>query len=212
MADGTLEMVMLRNNFYRDNFHRCIFVLIVSIVVNLVSIFGMYYAFSHQPSPKYFATNPQGRIMRLYPLSVPMVSNSYILSWANQAAVAAYTYNFVNYRGQLQKASDYFTPQGWKGFEQALASSRNLQTVIARKLVATAVATGSPVIEDQRVIAGRYSWRISLPVLIKYESASTRYKQSLVLRMIVVRVPTVDNPSGIAIQQFIAGVSANPQT
>ena len=146
--------------------------------------------------------------MKLYPLSVPVVSNSYLLSWVNQAAVAAYTYNFVNYRAQLQSASDYFTPDGWRGFEQALTASRNLQTVIARKLVATAVATGAPVIEDQRVIAGRYSWRISLPILIKYESASTQFKQSLVVRMIVVRVPTVDNPRGIAIQQFIAGAPA----
>ena len=205
MADGALELVMLRNNFYRDNFHRCVTVLLASIIVNILLTISTIYLVTHRPSPEYFATNAEGRIIKMYPLSVPVVSNSYLSAWVNQAAVAAYTYNFVNYRGQLQAASDYFTPAGWRGFEAALSGSRNLQTVIARKLVATAVATGAPVIEDQRVIAGRYSWRISLPILIKYESASTQFKQSLVVRMIVVRVPTVDNPRGIAIQQFIAG-------
>ena len=169
----------------------------------------IFYLFTHRPSPEYFATNSEGRIVKLFPLSQPVVSNSYLSSWVNQAAVAAYTYNFVNYRSQLQAASEYFTPEGWRTFEAALASSRNLQTVISRKLVATAVATGAPVIEDQRVIAGRYSWRVSLPLLIKYESASANYRQSLVLRMIIVRVPTVDNPRGIAVQQFVAGVATN---
>ena len=88
--------------------------------------------------------------------------------------------------------------------ELVRVQTRNLQTVIAQQLVATAVATGAPVIEDQRVIAGRYSWKIAMPILVKYQSANKNYSQSLVVRVIVQRVPVYANPKGVGIVQFIA--------
>ena len=100
MAEGVLELVMLRNSFYRDNFHRCVVGLLISVTANVVALFLIFYLFTHRPSPEYFATNSEGRIVKLFPLSQPVVSNSYLSSWVNQAAVAAYTYNFVNYRSR----------------------------------------------------------------------------------------------------------------
>ena len=116
----------------------------------------------------------------------------------------SYSYNFVNYRKQLQAASEYFTPEGWRTFEAALKSSRNLETVIARKLVVTAVATGAPVVLDQRIVSGRYAWKVQLPLLVTYQSASTLFQQPLIVTMIVTRVSMRDVPKGIAISQFIA--------
>ncbi len=204
MAEDALEIVKHRNDFYKENYRKTTIALLVMVVINACSLSLNYYLFKNRPSPEYFATTQSGSLIRLQPLSVPVVSASALLEWATRAAVAAYSYNFVDYRKQLQEASEYFTPSGWKNFEQALTASRNLQTVMASKLVATAVATGAPVIEDQMVLFGRYTWRISLPILVKYDSANRSFTQSLVIRMIVQRVPTLNTPKGIAITQFIA--------
>ena len=190
MAEDALEVVKLRNNFYKDNYRKTMIALLLMVIISGMSVSFNYYLITHRPQPEYFATDASGRIIKLQPLSAPVVSASALLEWATRAAVAGYSYNFVDYRKQLQQASQFFTPSGWKNFELALTRSRNLQTVMASKMVATAVATGAPVIEDQRVLFGRYTWRISLPILVKYESANRSFSQSLVIRMNVQRVPS----------------------
>lgn len=204
MSEDALQLVQARNNFYRDNYRRMILVvlLLLGIVVALCGV--VFYQLTHVPPNQYFATSADGRITKLHPLSVPVVSTSALLQWANQAAVAAYTYNFVDYRKQLQDASEYFTPKGWKNFEAALRSSRNLETVLARKLVVNAVATGAPVVLNQGVIRGRYAWKVQIPLLVSYQSASTMFQQPMIVTMIISRVPMLDVPKGIAIAQFIA--------
>lgn len=211
MADTALEIVQMRKNFYRDSYRRTVSALLFMIFINLLLAFIIYYLATHRPEPKYFATSADGRITPIYPLTAPMVSDSALLQWANQAAVSSYTYNFSTYRKELQDASEYFTPGGWRDFESALESSRNLETVINKKLVVTAVATGAPVILDRGVLNGQYSWKVQMPLLVTYESASTTIQQPILVTMLVTRVSTLNVPKGIAIAQFVASVSSQQQ-
>lgn len=199
-----LQLVTLRNNFYRDNYRRALSVLLLMVVANLCLLGVVFYQASITPKPTYFATGPDGRITPLRPLSQPVVSTAALLQWANQAAVTAYSYDFVRYRKQLQTASQYFTPEGWQNFEAALKRSRNLETVITRKLVVTAVATGAPVMLDQGRIGRRYAWKVQMPMLVTYQSASTVFQQPLTVTMIISRVSMLNVPKGIAIAQFYA--------
>jgi len=208
MAESALEVVQMRKNFYRDSYRRVVIALLVMVITNLLLAFIIYYLATHQPEPKYFATSTDGRITPIYPLTAPMVSEAALLQWANEAAVSAYTYSFATYRKELQDASEYFTPGGWKDFETALQSSRNLETVITKKLVVTAVATGAPVILDRGVLNGHYSWKVQMPLLVTYQSASTTIQQPIVVTMLITRVSTLNVPKGIAIAQFVASVTA----
>lgn len=201
---NALEIIKHRSDFYVDKYRKTTIALLISVVLNVLLFFACYGLYDSRPSPEYFATTASGAIIKLQPLSQPIVSPSALLEWATRAAVAAYTYNFVDYRKQLEDASHYFTPDGWRNFETELTKSRNLQTVIASKLVATAVATGAPVIEDRMVIFGKYTWKVSLPILVKYDSASNNYTQPLIIKMLVQRVPVLNNEKGIAISQFVA--------
>jgi intracellular multiplication protein IcmL len=212
MADRALDVVQMRKDFYRDSYRRVATALLFMILLSAILGFIVYYLASHRPEPKYFATSADGRITPIYPLTAPMVSDSALLQWANQAAVAAYTYNFATYRKELQGASEYFTPEGWSNFETALQASRNLETVINKKLVVTAVATGAPVILDRGILDGHYSWKVQMPLLVTYESASTTIQQPILITMLVTRVSTLNVPKGIAIAQFVASVSSQQQT
>lgn len=199
-----LELVMLRNNFYRDNYRKVVAILLIMVTINAALIGVVFYQIYSVPPTQYFATTSDGRIIKLNPLSDPVVTSSALLQWATQAAVAAYSYNFVDYRDQFQAASEYFTPQGWKNFADALEGSRNLDTVLSKKLVVSAVATGAPVIVEQGLINNRYSWKVQMPILVTYQSSSSNYQQPLVITMLITRVPELDVPKGIAIAQFYA--------
>lgn len=204
MADDAVELVRLRNNFYRDNYRRVLLALLVLLSAIVLLIGVVFYQIYNRPTEKFFAVTTDGRIMQLYPLSQPMLSPGELLQWAHRAAISAYTYNFVNYRDALQQLQNNFTPAGWRHYENALKASRNLEMIITKKLVVSAVATGTPVILDQAVLDGRYSWKVQIPLLVSYQSPNEQTQRPVMIMMIISRVPTVDMPKGIAIVSFVA--------
>ncbi len=208
MADDALVSVKLRNDFYRDNYRRIVIAIFLLLFIIFAQTGVIYYLLTHRPLPVYFATTNNGRVMRILPivpLDEPNMPNSALLQWATDAASAAFTYDFVNYRAQLQKASEYFTTDGWNSFLSELQSTRNLLAVQAKKLVINAVVTRAPVILEERIINGRYAWRIQMPMVITYQSANESVTSSTTVTLTVTRVSTVTSPRGIGIAQFIVG-------
>lgn len=205
MAEDALTAVAMRNDFYRDGQRKMIIALIISIIINFVMASLLIYLLTHPPAPKYFATTINGRITPLYPLDEPNQSDSAVLQWANQAAIAAFTYNFVNYRDELQASSGFFTADGWTQFLNALQQSNNLDAVKAKKLIVSAVATRAPIILQKGLLNGSYSWRVQMPILVTYQSASEFSQQNNVVTMLITRVSTLNSPRGIGISQFVVG-------
>lgn len=207
--DDAVELVRLRNNFYRDNYRRLVGAVMFLLFIVAMLICVVFYQIYNRPEPKYFATTVDGRIMQLFSLSEPILSPGELLQWAHRASISAYTYNFVNYRDAMQQLQNQFTANGWKYYEDALRTARTLEMVIEKKLVVSAVATGTPVILDQAVISGRYSWKVQIPLLVTYQSPNDQTQQSMVVTMIISRVPTVDMPKGIAIVSFVSSTAAS---
>jgi intracellular multiplication protein IcmL len=171
--------------------------LIISIIANVV--------LALRPNDvKYFATNGEGAILSITALDVPLHSTSVVLNWATQSITKAYTFSFSNYRAQLQDSRDVFTGKGWEGFQLALEESGNLRTVIDNKLVTTAVPRGAPIIIAEGQLGGNYAWKIQLPMLVTYQSASTRTTQDLLVSAIISRRSELEHPMGLGVAQIIA--------
>lgn len=204
MSENALAQVLMRNDFYRDGQRKLMVALSLSVVVNVIMVFLLSYLLTHPPTPKYFATSINGRITPLFALNAPNTSDNAVVQWASEAASASYSYNFVNWRSELEAASSFFTAEGWSQFTTALLDSNNLEAVKAKKLVVSAVVTGAPVILQKGLLNGRYSWRIQMPLLVTYQSASELSQQSLNVTMLVTRVDTLNSPKGVGIAQFIA--------
>lgn len=212
MAEDALATVALRNKFYKDSQRKVILALMISILNNIVLAAILIYMITHPPHPKYFATTINGRITPLFPLDQPNQSDSAVLQWANQAAIASFTYNFVNYRDELQASSGFFTADGWDQFLNALQSSNNLDAVKAKKLIVSAVATRAPIILQKGLLNGSYSWRVQMPILVTYQSASEFTQQNNVVTMLITRVSTLNSPRGIGISQFVVGPASGGVT
>ncbi len=204
MSEDALTKVIMRNAFYRDGQHKLIVVFLLSVVVNIALTVLLIYMVTHPPTPKYFATSSNGRITQLVPLNQPNTSDNAVIQWSSVATMAAYSYNFVNYRSELEAASGFFTGAGWDQFMEALQSSNNLDAVKAKKLVVSAVVTGAPIILKKGMLSDRYAWRIQMPLLVTYQSASEFTQQNLNVTLLVTRVDTLNSPSGIGIAQFIS--------
>lgn len=206
MADA-IEIVKSRNDFYRDNYRKVVTALLLSAFIIFILALALIYVVLNPPAPKYFATSTDGRIVNLIPLDQPNLSDAALLQWANTAAVSAYSYNFVNYRQALQDASAYFTPEGQDSFLSAIRSSNNLEAVISKKLVVSAVATGAPVILQKGILAGQFTWKVQIPLLVTFQSASQVSQQSVTVTLLIVRMSTLSSARGIGIAQFIVAGS-----
>jgi len=199
-----LVAVTERNAFYRDSYRRVLIGLNLSIFCTIILVCAIFYIINNPPHPKYFATYADGKLVPLIPLNQPNMSEAALMQWTNTAVVAVNTYNFFNYRDQLQAASQYFTPDGWQAYLNKLKSSRNLNAVIEKKLVVSAVATRAPVILRQAIIDGSYNWLVQMPVLITYQSASQYSQESLIVTLGIKRISTLTDPNGIGIVSYAA--------
>jgi intracellular multiplication protein IcmL len=210
-SEPEMMTVTMKSNFYKDSYSRILFVLLLSITLNFGLASTVLYFIANPPQAKYFATSINGRITPLSPLDMPNQSDSAVIQWATQAAIAAYTYNFVNYQNELKTASKFFTRTGWGQFLDALKDSKSLEIVKKKKLIVSAVAAKAPVILQKGLLNGRYQWRIQVPVLVSYQSASENMKQRHVVSLLVKRISTLETARGIGISQFIVRRSAFAQ-
>ncbi len=206
MKKNALETIVLRNEFYRDNYKSSIVVLLVILFVNVVLFGAIFYKVTHPAPPKYFAATNDGRMIAMHPLNDPVHSDDFVLQWASLAAREAFQLDFIHWKNQMTRESAYFTGSGWSDFSDSLKSSNNLKTLIAFQMVATAEITGAPEIVRKGLVGDSYAWNIKVPMLVKYVGATKSISQTLEVTLIIVRQSIADFPAGIAINNYIADV------
>lgn len=202
MSKDPIVAVYMRYEFYRDGYRRILGLVLCSVLINCCLAFGIYYLVSNPPPPRYFATSPDGQIIPVRPLSEPVYGTADVLAWATNVSITAYSYDYVNYRSDLQALAGSFTSDGWGTFLAALEGSRMLDSVMSQKLVMTAVPTGAPLIKQQGLLNGRYSWKIAIPMLVKL-TGNIAMQQPVQVYLMIQRVSLVNNPKGIAVSSFI---------
>lgn len=193
-----------KNFEYRDSFRWVLTGLVVMLIISVILSAAVGYKAIYPGKTKYYASMTTGEVIPLPPLSEPVVTDQYILQWASLATRAALNLDFVNYDKQLKTAEIYFTDNGWSAFTKALDKSGLLSTVQAKKLMMSAVVPNTPIITFAGVAHGRYMWRISMPVLVTYGSASDQRQRKMTATIVVSRVPVLDTPEGIQIVDFEA--------
>jgi intracellular multiplication protein IcmL len=212
MGTDGLTVILMRNAFYRDNYKRALFAVLILFCVDVLLSFAIVHRSLTPPQPQYFATNPQYQLIKWHPLSDPVVSDNYVLQWVTTAVRQAFSLDFIHWREQLQTASINFTPSGWHWFLNAFKQSGDLQTLVQLKMVSDSVVTGAPVIQGKAILDGRFVWKVEMPMMITYTSQQKTIRQPLKIILMVQRVSVVDSPYRIAINQFLPEVQPQPGT
>ncbi|HLF66752.1 MAG TPA: type IVB secretion system apparatus protein IcmL/DotI [Gammaproteobacteria bacterium] len=189
------------NAFYRIYQPRFVIMLMGAMVVAMIWIGIVLYQVHRRPLPTFYAIQPNETKMQLSPQDLPNLAPESILKFAATAAVAAYTFDFVNYRAQIAAVRPYFTGPGWDEYQNSVSDV--VGGIKDNKLFVSAVVSDPPIIANQDIIDGKYAWRVQVPLLVTYQSAQSAEKANYIAQITIIRIPTSIDPLGIGIDQFV---------
>lgn len=203
--DEAAATALTRDAYNRERYVfqlRIIYVLLGILVLSI--LVNMWLALRPQEI-RYFATDSLGQIRELTTLDRPIQSKTEVVNWVGNALTEAFTFSFATYQEQFGVSRLNFTEAGWAGFQLALQNRKIIDDIIANKYVASAAIRSAPVVTQEGITDnGRWGWKIEVPIIVAYESASAHLTQEFIAEVVVVRRPEVENPRGLGIAQIIA--------
>ena len=203
MAAEELQIVRLKDSFYRDGFYKALTALAVLLAAIILLILTSIYLFLSKPAPVTFHVDDEWRILPPIALNQPYLATPDLLQWTSDAVQNMFSYDFVNYMDELKDYSQYFTADGWKKFLDMLNTYINYNLVQNNKLFVSASAMGAPFILRQGLLEEKYGWWVQMPINISQINVEKRNDQQLVIQLLVTRVPTLNNINGVGIDDII---------
>jgi len=178
----------------------------VLIFLAFIQSLLLVYVILKKPNYSYYATTTAGNVQRIYALSEPIVTDTYLLKWAESVGRQLFSLSFASFDSDINKVAPYFSSAGFTAYKAALDSSGFKKSILGSKVNISSIVSSNPYILDQGERYGRYKWVINLPMMMSLESSSLTTKKNYNIELVVERVPVLDAPLG-GIQ--IAGVQVN---
>lgn len=211
---SAIYAILARNAFYRRMHFLVMGALFVAIILIGILLSFLLYLLRYPTAPVYFAADPVGRLIDVIPEDRPNMSLDDVKAWTINAIQNSLSYDFINFRAQLQNAQNYFTSYGWQTYMDALTASNNLGALQSRKMVFLANVIDQPKISTKGILWGAYAWRFEMPVLMTYLlppfDAANTFTNPLTVTVVVQRQPILQSLNGLGIVQIIANISVGP--
>lgn len=203
-----LEKIILRNQFYRRQFYLALSTFLFSLVLFFCLFWMMLSLLKNPVRPVYFAVDSIGRLIDEVPLDKPNMSLDSVKDWVGHAIEEAYSYDFVNYRDQLQNAQRSFTDFGWRSYMTALRNNNSITAVSLNKYVFKSRVVDRPKLIAEGILGKTYAWKFQVPVLVTYwkppYSDRDKFFNPLNFVVLVQRRPTLQGDHGLGILQIYA--------
>lgn len=208
------QVIELQDRFYHDSFSKLVLIMMSVLIAIALLIAVCIYMYFNKPPPKTFPVDAEWRIKPAVPLDQPYLSVPDLSQWAIDTIRHLFVFDFNHYSDQLKALMPYFTDDGWKIFLNQLNIYANSDTVSSEKEFITGKPTGAPIILNQGLLSGRWAWWIQIPVDIDYAYAGGAKQpttQSLTLQILIVRVSTLNNLLGVAIDNVVVTKNTDTQ-
>jgi intracellular multiplication protein IcmL len=210
MAEDELQIVRLKTDYYRDGVSRILVAIAMVITTVIVLIALLIYLMVSKPEPVYFSTDDEFRVLSPVPIAQPYLSDADLYQWVSQALPMAFTYDFLNYNSQQQEIMHYFTPAGWQNLQGHINNFHlDFNSLQRAKMFVNAELTGAPFIINKGLLEGKYAWYVQIPLNLSYSNSMS--SRALVVVAKVVRISTVDNLEGVAIDNMSITTSQESQ-
>ncbi len=205
MAVEKQDVVRLKSDFYRDGYRKIILCLGLIIAAIILLVASCVYLYVTKPPPVYFSTDKEWRILPPVSVELPYLVSADLLQWVGNVMMSVFYYDFLHYQDQLQENRVYFTDKGWLAFQGMINNYASNDTVSVKKTFVNGAPNGAPFILNEGVLEQRYAWWVQVPTKITYsyigKEATTDEKQ-VTFQILVVRVPTLNNIYGVAIDNI----------
>ena len=207
-ANDALVLVLSRNAFYKRLHILVLSALMLNIVVILMLMGTLLYLIKNPTKPLYFAADEIGRLIQITPVNLPNMSQEKVTEWTTNAVQEAFSFDYINYRDQLQRVENYFTSYGWTNFMKALADSGNMRALLERRQVVLAQVIEKPALQGQGYLQGALAWKYKMPLLVIYTmppyDGSNQFSNSLVVEVTVQRQKILQGDNGLGIIQLVS--------
>ena len=209
MLNDAIVLVYVRNEFYRQKYLLTLAVGLLSIIVVAILAGMLYYLAKHPTEPLYFPADDLGRLIQEIPITQPNMSLDDVTAWTIEAVEDANSYDFLNYRSELQSAEKYFSDYGWRKYMQGLKASTNLVGLIDRKMIFIAKVVDQPKLIGQGILkTGAYGYKYQMPVLMTYivppYDAKSSFQNPLLVNVVVQRQDVLQSYKGLVVMQMNA--------
>lgn len=207
--EDALVWIHTRNEFYKKKYRFALGVYFLSILVIIFLIGLLVYILKHPVRPTYFVADSVGRLIQDVPVTQPNMSLDDVMAWTIEAVENAYSYDFVNYRGQLQDTQKYFTEFGWMNFLNGLRASNNVLALTERQMVFQAKVVDKPTLIIASLLGGAYAYKFEMPLLVTYLSPpnyddKSAFRNPYKISVIVQRQKLLQSYRGLGIVQLNA--------
>lgn len=212
--EDALVLIHLRNQFYKQKYYLALSTFVISLIIIGFLLGVIHYLIKHPTRPLYFVTDRVSRLLQDIPRTQPNMSTDDVAKWAIEAVEAAYSYDFVNFRRQLQDAQKYFSDYGWQQYMRSLAQSNNLLALTERKMLFIAKVVGAPKLTASGILGGAYAWKFDLPLLVTYYTApydeQHSFRNAIVVTVVIQRQSILTSYQGLSVVQSIGNLILNP--
>ncbi len=197
----TLQAVKLRNDFYRDNFRRIVLVAILSFLLNIILCVALYFTNTKPTQVLYFAVTQQGELIKMQPLSSPVLGPEQLESWVTENVPKIYAIDYVHFQDELRGVRQYFTDYGWNQFTQAFQPTLN--KITSGQYVVSAAVTDVPYIVGMKLINGVASWQVQVPIKITFRQGDQASTENVVWVLVLQRVNNAASNQLVGISQIV---------
>jgi intracellular multiplication protein IcmL len=209
-VERAVSTILIKDSFAAARHHfasRAIFLLALVLAFSLAGGVALWVK---PVEYRFVLTEDNGDVIDLEPLDVSNHDDEFIKKWTVDAVTRLYSFDFVNYRGQFQRAKRDLTFLGFEKFEQAMVDSGNFRAVLGNRFVTTAVPTGPAIVTKAGLDRGRWNWKVEFPMQIAYRAAPKGKgqpprvtSQDLRMTVTIVRQPEHINRAGLGIRYIL---------
>ena len=192
-----------KNAYYRDGFRNMVWIAHIQVVLILVlSSFLMFCVTRTERLDSYFAKNIEGISVEMFSLKSPNMEKTAVTKWAVQSAAQIMSFGFNDVEERFAVSMSFFTPKGWASFKGALTGSRMFKDMHEKQLIFTSIPIKTPELLKEGLVVDRYIWKFDIWLMITYRAGKQVKTTRKKVRMIVEKVPTIDNPTGLGISEW----------
>jgi len=192
---------------YREGFKNLVRLVIFEGVVALfLTCIVLYYVSYVLPQDSYYAVSglANGAELKkpMIGLASPNISRDAILRWSAASATEVMTFGFDDLDTRMTRARRLFTPEGWTSFEAALKKTALVKVMVDNQQLLSTIPAASPTVLMEGLMQGKYTWVVEMPSILTLRAGDKKSTAMLRIRMIIVKMPTEQNPMGIGIKTW----------
>lgn len=206
---SSVERAIFRNILLYSILRKNLLVLFLASLSAIFSAYMVLFFAQRTVPPRYVPITADNRI---FPDTALTSHNTYvdtdIINFGVTAIQKVNTYDWYNWRTELQSAVGYFTPEEWKAFNDEFAAAGNLKAVTDQKLVVSLRPTGVPNITVQGVDQAYYTWQIDVPCSVVYHGFQDENAQNGVITIKIRRATLGESDSGLLVEYYNFAVNS----